>query len=270
MWDFYDEQNFRVEDGLILGDVILVHVHSGKWRHLYNTYRDNISAEKKVALIDKAKEDIIEQIKDEQNYKEGKEFRVEETVTGYAIIHNETGKKRSFSKRSIEKFSDPYGILESLKKEIRNEIEEEKREEYEESGEVSLEKLFNIYTTFTPESPKVNSLSLEEEERLYWLMEEASEVIQCCSKILRHGYESVHPDNPNGPTNRQELEKEMADYDLASGQICARGDVSLNNILNQFMVKYRRFKKGLHHFHYNTFGDENENHSQEIEDQYNP
>lgn len=52
-----------------------------------------------------------------------------------------------------------------------------------------------------------NKLSPAEAERLAILAEECGEVIQVVGKILRHGFQSTHPDG--GPTNRQQLEKEM-------------------------------------------------------------
>lgn len=52
-----------------------------------------------------------------------------------------------------------------------------------------------------------------EKERLAMLAEECAEVIQVVGKILRHGYESYHPDDPQRVTNRDLLIKELADID---------------------------------------------------------
>ena len=54
-----------------------------------------------------------------------------------------------------------------------------------------------------------NSLTPAEAERLAMLAEECAEVIQIVGKILRHGYESRHPDG--GPNNRSILEREITD-----------------------------------------------------------
>lgn len=55
-------------------------------------------------------------------------------------------------------------------------------------------------------SQHFNQLTPAEAERLALLAEECGEVIQAIGKILRHGYESRHPDG--GPTNREALERE--------------------------------------------------------------
>ena len=57
-----------------------------------------------------------------------------------------------------------------------------------------------------------NGLTPAEAERLAMLVEECSEVIQIAGKILRHGYDSRHPDNPS-ETNRDLLAHELADVD---------------------------------------------------------
>ncbi|MGR3521928.1 MAG: hypothetical protein ACU0FT_04160 [Paracoccus sp. (in: a-proteobacteria)] len=55
-----------------------------------------------------------------------------------------------------------------------------------------------------------NGLTPAQSERLAMLAEEAAEVIQIVGKILRHGYESHHPDDPD-TSNRQLLANEIAD-----------------------------------------------------------
>lgn len=54
-------------------------------------------------------------------------------------------------------------------------------------------------------------LTPAEVERLSLLAEECGELIQVIGKILRHGYESRHPNDLNGPTNRGLLGKEGGD-----------------------------------------------------------
>lgn len=53
-----------------------------------------------------------------------------------------------------------------------------------------------------------HSLTLAQTERLQMLAEEAAEVVQACTKILRHGYQSCHPDNP-AESNEEALIREL-------------------------------------------------------------
>lgn len=46
-------------------------------------------------------------------------------------------------------------------------------------------------------------------ELLEMIAEEAAEVVQACTKALRHGLDSRHPDG--GPTNAEQLSRELAD-----------------------------------------------------------
>lgn len=58
------------------------------------------------------------------------------------------------------------------------------------------------------------SLTLAQAERLEMLIEECGEVIQAATKILRHGYDSTHPDNEDESgthNNRTDLEDEIKD-----------------------------------------------------------
>lgn len=58
-----------------------------------------------------------------------------------------------------------------------------------------------------------SGLSKRQMEALWVLQEECAEVIQAAAKVLRHGYESVYPEN--GPTNRTKLEQELGDLQAA-------------------------------------------------------
>lgn len=60
-------------------------------------------------------------------------------------------------------------------------------------------------------SEHFNGLTPAEAERLAMLAEECAEIIQIVGKILRHGYESWHPDDPRKNTNRDLLEDEVGD-----------------------------------------------------------
>jgi NTP pyrophosphatase (non-canonical NTP hydrolase) len=69
--------------------------------------------------------------------------------------------------------------------------------------------------------PFSNQLSPAEAERLAMLAEECGEVIQAIGKILRHGYESTHPDG--GPTNRENLNRELNDLTAVIFLMTERG-----------------------------------------------
>jgi NTP pyrophosphatase (non-canonical NTP hydrolase) len=70
-----------------------------------------------------------------------------------------------------------------------------------------------------------NGLSPAEAERLAMLAEECGEVIQVIGKILRHGYDSYHPDQAHKPpqyrcTNRQALGHELTDLYAVASALC--------------------------------------------------
>jgi NTP pyrophosphatase (non-canonical NTP hydrolase) len=56
-----------------------------------------------------------------------------------------------------------------------------------------------------------NGLTPAQAERLAMLAEEAGEIVQIVGKILRHGYDSYHPNDPYN-NNKALLEKELADF----------------------------------------------------------
>lgn len=91
-------------------------------------------------------------------------------------------------------------------------------------------------------APQFNGLTPAEHERLAMLAEEAAEVVQIVGKILRHGYESKHPDNMNGPTNRQMLENEIADFYAIAGVMEDVKDVTVEGeAVRQAIKKKRRY-----------------------------
>lgn len=91
-------------------------------------------------------------------------------------------------------------------------------------------------------APQFNGLTPAEHERLAMLAEEAAEVVQIVGKILRHGYESKHPDNLNGPTNRQMLENEIADFYAIAGVMEDVKDVTVEGeAVRQAIKKKRRY-----------------------------
>lgn len=66
-----------------------------------------------------------------------------------------------------------------------------------------------------------NGLTPAQAERLAMLAEECGEVIQIIGKILRHGYDSWHPDRP-AITNRMLLEKELTDLIAVHNEMSVR------------------------------------------------
>ena len=86
-----------------------------------------------------------------------------------------------------------------------------------------------------------NNLTPEEAERLAMLAEECGEVIQVIGKILRHGYESHHPDTPN-VSNRQLLNNELRDIATIQRVMERRGDIkdfSVNDLVDNWDRKLR-------------------------------
>lgn len=90
-----------------------------------------------------------------------------------------------------------------------------------------------------------NQLTPAEAERLAILAEECGEVVQVIGKILRHGYESCHPDG--GPTNRMLLEKETGDVQYAIERLIGLGDISADEVCDHRDEKYKKVRKYLHH-----------------------
>lgn len=69
-----------------------------------------------------------------------------------------------------------------------------------------------------------NNLTPAEAERLAVLAEECGEVIQVIGKILRHGYESHHPDTPD-VSNRTLLNREVLDMNTIVQRMAITGDI---------------------------------------------
>lgn len=73
-----------------------------------------------------------------------------------------------------------------------------------------------------------NRLTPSQAERLAMLAEECGEVIQIVGKILRHGYDSWHPDQAATPpefrfTNRKALGQELTDLFAVATSLCRDG-----------------------------------------------
>ncbi len=90
-----------------------------------------------------------------------------------------------------------------------------------------------------------NKLTVSEAERLALLSEECGEVIQVIGKILRHGFESRHPNG--GPTNRETLERECGDLRHSMLLMIASGDLREEKIAESAVNKALNVVKYLHH-----------------------
>jgi hypothetical protein len=90
-----------------------------------------------------------------------------------------------------------------------------------------------------------NGLTPAEAERLACFAEEMGETIQVIGKILRHGYESKHPNG--GPTNRQLLEKEVGDVLGILDLLTVNEDIQWASIGLSQANKYPKMRKYLHH-----------------------
>ena len=88
-----------------------------------------------------------------------------------------------------------------------------------------------------------NQLTPAEAERLAMLAEECGEVIQVVGKILRHGYESTHPEG--GPTNRQTLEHELGDIKACISRLSEQ-DIDKQQVLWHQFQKLSN-QQYLHH-----------------------
>lgn len=94
-------------------------------------------------------------------------------------------------------------------------------------------------------SEHFNKLTPAEVERLALLSEECGEVIQAIGKILRHGYESCHPDS--SVTNRENLEREIGDAYAAMTILIENEDVRSAQIRTFRSLKLDRVGSYLHH-----------------------
>jgi NTP pyrophosphatase (non-canonical NTP hydrolase) len=91
-----------------------------------------------------------------------------------------------------------------------------------------------------------NKLNDSQAERLAILLEELGEVQQAIGKILRHGYESHHPDYPE-KNNRQGLEEELGHVMYIVHLMASCDDVDMNELRCHEYDKQRSIRKYLHH-----------------------
>lgn len=104
----------------------------------------------------------------------------------------------------------------------------------------SLNEFFAVLTPFSGLSPA-------EVERLALLAEEMGEAIQVVGKVLRHGYESHNPNDPERKTNRKLLMHELGDVRHSVDRMCDADDVSKQIIGVRAHLKGQRVKQYLHH-----------------------
>ncbi len=92
-----------------------------------------------------------------------------------------------------------------------------------------------------------NELTPAEAERLALLLEEMGEAQQVIGKILRHGYESRDPTDPDSIINRGLLEKELGDVLCAIDLMIEAHDVDQDDMNALGKIKYASVKQWLHH-----------------------
>jgi hypothetical protein len=91
------------------------------------------------------------------------------------------------------------------------------------------------------------TLTLPEHERLELLIEEAAEVIQAATKILRHGYDSYNPDDPDHPGNLVQLQAEIGHFLAACDRMFIEEDISSEAVFNARTAKLKDGHKYLHY-----------------------
>jgi NTP pyrophosphatase (non-canonical NTP hydrolase) len=92
-----------------------------------------------------------------------------------------------------------------------------------------------------------NELTEAQAEVLALLAEECAEVIQVVGKILRHGLESKHPADLDGPTNRGLLVKELGDLRAAIWLLAKYRLVDHQGINDAASRKADKVEQYLHH-----------------------
>lgn len=84
-------------------------------------------------------------------------------------------------------------------------------------------------------------------ERLEMLIEEAAEIVTIGTKILRHGYGSYHPNDPEKTPNRDHLEHEVADLMTVFERMVAEGDVEGDLMMADFNARWKQKLRWTHH-----------------------
>ena len=92
-----------------------------------------------------------------------------------------------------------------------------------------------------------NGLSPAEAEGLAILMEEMGEAQQVIGKILRHGYDSYHPDDPEETSNRTLLAIEMGHVWCATQMLVTPQNISGMILEFSRCEKHEKVKRWTHH-----------------------
>lgn len=90
-----------------------------------------------------------------------------------------------------------------------------------------------------------SDLSPAAQERLALLIEECAEVIQVGGKILRHGYESCHPDDE--VPNEELLAEEIGHVRYAVGLLLKNQDIRESDVVAGEKNKAKKVTQYLHH-----------------------
>ena len=90
-------------------------------------------------------------------------------------------------------------------------------------------------------------LTEAELERLAVLSEECGEVVQIIGKIVRHGFESYHPDDVNQTTNSELLQKELGDIQNIVNMMSDADDINIIKIGEHCTKKNKTIFKYLKH-----------------------
>ena len=92
-----------------------------------------------------------------------------------------------------------------------------------------------------------NGLTPAETERLAILVEECGEVVQIGMKVLRHGYQNYHPEDPEKQSNRMLLADELGHVIYAMKEMISNKDISGMGIDLSGKKKSETITKYLHH-----------------------
>lgn len=83
-------------------------------------------------------------------------------------------------------------------------------------------------------------------ERLAILAEEANEVSQAAMKIIRHGYASYNPDDPEAGSNREMLEAEFSELQGVFLAMKDAGDVRVPGV-HRAIESWQKKLRYCHH-----------------------
>lgn len=93
----------------------------------------------------------------------------------------------------------------------------------------------------------MNLLTPAEIERLALLAEEAAEIVQITSKILRFGKQSFHPNDPTETTNIKLLEMECSHIMVAIQLLAQEDDIDTLYLEDHFKGKVESVNNYLEH-----------------------